>query len=152
MNPKKESQPATESTLRRFIRQMPGSSSGGRSCFALRGNGVGLISAFAAREVFVSALALMYNIDDGGNANVNKSLISAMKEATFPDGARIFTTASVVGILIFFMIALQCTSTVGILRRETGSWTPALLQLVLSNMVAYGLAVGAVNLLKAFGL
>jgi ferrous iron transport protein B len=58
----------------------------------------------------------------------------------------------VVGILIFFMIALQCTSTVGVLRREMGSWTPALLQLVLSNLAAYGLAVAAVNVLKAFGL
>ncbi|MEK6629010.1 MAG: ferrous iron transporter B, partial [Bdellovibrionota bacterium] len=63
----------------------------------------------------------------------------------------IFTTASVVGILIFFMIALQCTSTVGILKREMGSWKPALLQLFLSNLVAYGLAVTVVSILKSFG-
>ena len=114
--------------------------------------GFGLISAFAAREVFVSSLALMFNIDDGDETAMNQSITTAMKEASFPDGTRIFTTATVTGILIFFMIALQCTSTVGILRRETGSWTPALMQLVLSNFAAYALAVGAVNLLRAFGL
>ena len=74
-----------------------------------------------------------------------------MKTAIFADGILIFTTASVVGILIFFMIALQCTSTVGILRREMGSWKPALLQLVFSNLAAYGLAVTVVSILKSFG-
>jgi len=57
MNPKKESQPATESTLRRFIRQMPGSSSGGRSCFALRGKEVGLIWGFAGAAAGLGAVA-----------------------------------------------------------------------------------------------
>ena len=112
--------------------------------------GFGLISAFAAREVFVSSLALMFNIEGTDDAQT-QSLISAMKTASFPDGTPIFTTASVVGILIFFMIALQCTSTVGILRRETGSWKPALIQLFFSNFIAYGLAVSVVYILKNFG-
>ncbi|MBC7741929.1 MAG: ferrous iron transporter B [Bdellovibrionaceae bacterium] len=113
--------------------------------------GFGLISAFAAREVFVSALALVFNIE-GENEVQTKGLQTAMREATFPDGTKIFTVATVVGILIFFMIALQCISTVGILKREAGSWTPALLQLILSNIFAYGLAVVVVNVLKSFGL
>lgn len=112
--------------------------------------GFGLISAFAAREVFVSSLALMFNVQDTDEAQI-QSLTNAMKTATFADGTLIFTTASVVGILIFFMIALQCTSTVGILRREMGSWKPALLQLVFSNLAAYGLAVTVVSILKSFG-
>ena len=113
--------------------------------------GFGLISAFAAREAFVSALALVFSVEGSDGEAQTKSLISAMKVASFPDGTRIFTTASVVGVLIFFMIALQCTSTVGILKRETGSWTPALMQLFLSNLAAYGLAVSVVSVLKSLG-
>ncbi|AGH95325.1 ferrous iron transporter B [Pseudobdellovibrio exovorus] len=114
--------------------------------------GFGLISAFAAREVFVSALALTFNISDENEDSQTQSLMTAMKEATFPDGTPIFTTASVVGILIFFMIALQCVTTVGVLKREMGSWKPALLQLFFSNLVAYCLAVTVVFVLHQFGL
>ncbi|MBC7419764.1 MAG: ferrous iron transporter B [Bdellovibrio sp.] len=113
--------------------------------------GFGLISAFAAREVFVSSLALVFNIEAKDEAQT-KGLLNAMREATFADGSKVFTVASVTGILIFFMIALQCISTVSILKRETGSWRPAILQLVISNLVAYSLAALVVNALKAFGL
>ena len=108
------------------------------------------ISAFAAREVFVSSLALMFNVEASDEAQT-EGLITAMRNATFPDGMPIFTTASVVGILLFFMIALQCTSTVGILKREMGSWPPVLMQLVFSNLIAYGLAVSVVSVLKNLG-
>lgn len=112
--------------------------------------GFGLISAFAAREVFVSSLALVFNVEGSEDAQTD-GLIKAMREATFADGSKIFTTASVVGIFIFFIIALQCISTFGVLKREAGSWKPAVLQLVLSNVFAYGLAALAVNVLKSFG-
>lgn len=112
--------------------------------------GFALISAFAAREVFVSSLALMFNIE-GSDGAQTQSLIKAMKAASFPDGSPIFTTASVVGIFIFFMIALQCTSTVAILKREMGSWKPVLMQLFFSNIIAYGLAVSVVLILKNLG-
>ncbi len=113
--------------------------------------GFGLISAFAAREVFVSAMALAFNIQGEDEAQT-EGLLSAMREATFADGTPIFTTATSVGLLIFFMIALQCISTVAIVKKETGSWKVALTQLVASNMIAYGLAVIVVHSLKAFGL
>lgn len=111
--------------------------------------GFGLISAFAAREVFVSALAIVFNVEGSDEAQT-QGLIKAMREATFSDGTKIFTTASVVGIFIFFMIALQCISTVGILKREAGSWTPAIAQLVVSNILAYTIAVAAVQTIKIF--
>lgn len=112
--------------------------------------GFGLISAFAAREVFVSTLALVFNVE-GDEEQQTQGLLSAMREAHFSDGSKIFTTASVVGILIFFMIALQCISTVGMIKKETGSWKIAFFQLVISNGVAYALAFVAVNTLKFFG-
>jgi ferrous iron transport protein B len=113
--------------------------------------GFGLISAFAAREVFVSAMALTFNIESNEEEAQTEGLLEAMSKASFPDGTPIFTTATVVGLFLFFMIALQCTSTVGILRREMGSWKPALLQLFLSNFVAYNVAVVAVNFLRFLG-
>jgi ferrous iron transport protein B len=113
--------------------------------------GFGLISAFAAREVFVSAMALVFNIDTDDQTAQSEGLITAMNKASFPDGTPIFTTATVVGIFLFFMIALQCTSTVGVLKREMGSWKPALLQLFFSNLVAYNIAVVAVNFLQFLG-
>jgi ferrous iron transport protein B len=113
--------------------------------------GFGLISAFAAREVFVSAMALVFNIDTDDETAQSQGLIAAMNKASFPDGTPIFTTATVVGIFLFFMIALQCTSTVGVLKREMGSWKPALLQLFFSNLVAYNVAIVAVNFLRFLG-
>ena len=96
-------------------------------------------------------MALMLNITDEDEEAQSQGLIGAMKNARFEDGSPIFTLASVVGILVFFMIALQCTSTVGILKREMGSWKPALMQLFFSNLVAYCLAVTVVLTLKQFG-
>jgi ferrous iron transport protein B len=114
--------------------------------------GFGLIASFAAREVFVSALVLMFNVEgDDEDAQVG-GLLKVMKRATFADGNPIFTLASTVGILLFFMIALQCISTVGVMKREMGSWKPALMQLVFSNLVAYCLAVVVVSVLKFLGM
>lgn len=113
--------------------------------------GFSLISAFAAREVFVSALAIVFNIESDDEVAQSEGLMTAMSKASFPDGTPIFTTATVVGIFIFFMIALQCTATVGILKKEMGSWKPALLQLFLSNLVAYSLAIVVVKTLTFLG-
>lgn len=118
--------------------------------------GFGIISAFAAREVFVSAVALVFNIDGDDEDQKAQGLLSQMKEATFQSGPhqgeKIFTVASSVGILIFFMIALQCLSTYAILKKESGGHKLALLQLFVSNLLAYGLAVAAVQGLRFLGV
>lgn len=113
--------------------------------------GFSLISAFAAREVFISSLALMLSSSAEVSDQQNEGLLVKMKQAAFSDGTPVFTTASVVGLFIFFMIALQCMSTVGVLKKEMGLWRPAVLQLLLSNLAAYTLAAVAVNILKFFG-
>jgi ferrous iron transport protein B len=114
--------------------------------------GVGLISAFAAREVFVSTLAVVFHITEENEDSLQASLLQQMRQATFPDGTAIFTVASVVGLILFFMIALQCVATVGVARREFGSWKWALTQLVVFNLVAYILAVVAVQGLRLVGI
>jgi ferrous iron transport protein B len=113
--------------------------------------GVGLLSAFAAREVFVSSMAVMFNITGEEDA-VASGMLAEMQRASFEDGQKIFTVASVVGLLVFFMIALQCMSTVGVQLRENKSWGFAIWQLVIFNVVAYVLAVICVQGLRAFGV
>lgn len=114
--------------------------------------GVGLISAFAAREVFVSSLAIVFNVANEDEDSQTQGLMKSMNEATFADGQKIFTTASVLGLILFFMIALQCMSTVAVAVRESGSWKYALTQLVVFNLVAYILAVVLVHGLRAVGV
>jgi ferrous iron transport protein B len=114
--------------------------------------GVGLISAFAAREVFVSSLAVTFNITDENPESAQTSLLTQMGTAVNSQGEKIFTVASVAALLIFFMIALQCMSTVAVSAREMGSYKFALAQLVVFNLVAYALAVAVFQGLKAVGL
>ena len=109
--------------------------------------GVGLMSAFAAREVFVSSMAIMFNVTSDGEDQTN-GLIKAMEEAKFSDGTPIFTLGSVLGLIVFFMIALQCMSTVAMSAKENGSWKFPILQLVTFNLVAYVLAVTIVKIFQ----
>lgn len=108
--------------------------------------GVGLISAFAAREVFVSTLAVVMSLGDVEEDSLQDALLSKMSAATRADGSLLFTPASVVALVVFFMIALQCMSTVGVAAREMGSYVKASVQLVALNLGAYVLAVAIFQL------
>ncbi len=114
--------------------------------------GVGLISAFAAREVFVSAIALSLRISDYGD-DLQDSLASSMREAKIAGTVRpLFTTSSTVGLIVFFMIAMQCVSTLAVSRKETGSWKIPLIQQGVYSIAAYAAALGVVYFLRALGL
>ena len=115
--------------------------------------GVGIIASFAAREVFVSTLASVFNLTEEDDDKLQDSLLTKMKTARFikEDGSQgelIFTMASSVALLIFFMIALQCMATVGIAKNEFGGWKMALTQLFAFNIIAYVLAVLAYQVLS----
>lgn len=114
--------------------------------------GVGLMSAFAAREVFVSSLAVMFNSANEDEALQEQGLLAIMRSATNSNGQQIFTVASVAGLLVFFVIALQCMSTVAVQARESGSMRFALAQLLIFNVVAYVFAVAIVQGLRAIGI
>ncbi|MCX7978201.1 MAG: ferrous iron transporter B, partial [Bdellovibrionaceae bacterium] len=114
--------------------------------------GVGLLSAFAAREVFVSTIAVVFSITDENEETQSEKLLEAMGSATNANGAPLFTTSSVIGLIIFFMIALQCMSTFAVARREMGSWNFAFLQLVAFNLLAWILATAVVQGLRALGV
>jgi ferrous iron transport protein B len=117
--------------------------------------GVAMICGFAAREVFVSALALMYRIDGtGGKDNgLADRLLARMGEVRFEDtGRKVFTVSSVLGVILFFMIALQCFSTVAVAKAESGGWKLAAAQLALYTGTAYALTVALVQGLRALGV
>ena len=115
--------------------------------------GVALSMGFAAREVFVASLALMYRIEDEDEETLNARLLKKMDEATFAGSdQKIFTVSSCIGILFFFIIALQCFPTVVTARAEVGSWKLPLIQLATFTGGAYVGAVILVQALRAIGV
>ncbi len=117
--------------------------------------GVSLLTAFAAREVFVSNLAIMLRADEEGDGEINsirQGLIVKMSQARNAQGQPLFTLSSVLGLIVFFMLALQCTSTVAMAARESGSWSFAIGQLLAMNLLAYGVSVACVQGLRALGV
>lgn len=113
--------------------------------------GVSLISTFAAREVFVSSLALMFKVTD--EEHLQSSILSAMKNAKNEEtGQKLFTTATIIGLIVFFIFALQCLSTVAVSKKETGSWRIPILQVVIFTSLAYFLAFITVNGLRLLGV
>ncbi len=114
--------------------------------------GVSLIAAFAAREVFVSSLALIFKVTDDNSENFQNSMIKAMRQAEIDNtGQKLFTTSTIIGLVVFFIFALQCLSTVAVSRKETGSWRIPLLQIIIFTSTAYILTFITVNGLRALG-
>jgi len=114
--------------------------------------GVSLISAFAAREVFVSSLALIFKVTDN-DEDLSASLLNSMQNAVVAESnQKLFTPATIVGLIVFFIFALQCLSTVAIARKETGGWRIPILQLVLFSTIAYAAALVTVNGLRFLGI
>jgi len=93
---------------------------------------------------------LIFKVTDEEEGN---SLLNSMKEATIGDsGQKLFTPATVTGLIIFFVFALQCLSTVAVSRKETGSWRIPVLQVVLFTLIAYLAILITVNGLRAIGV
>jgi ferrous iron transport protein B len=113
--------------------------------------GVSLIASFAAREVFVSSMALIFKVTD--DENIQNTLLSAMRNATIEStGEPLFTVATSIGLILFFIIALQCISTLAVSRKETGSWRIPMLQLFIFTLTAYLFTFVVVNGLRLFGV
>jgi ferrous iron transport protein B len=115
--------------------------------------GVGLIAAFAAREVFVSTMAIVFHVADENDEQAQEAgLLDNMSSATFAgSGQPVFTTSSIIGLMVFFFFSLQCLSTVAVVRAETASWKIAGLQLLFYTGLGYLLSVAVVQGLRAFG-
>ena len=104
--------------------------------------GVGILSSFAAREVIVSTLAIVYGVGDVTDENP-RSLHDALRSAKRSDGSPVFGLATCISLLVFYVLAMQCLPTQVIVRRETGSWRWPLFQLAYMTVLAYTAALVA---------
>jgi ferrous iron transport protein B len=95
---------------------------------------VGVMTSFAAREVFVSTLAVLTAGDDDFE---NEGVIDKIERAKRDDGTPLFTIPTSASLLVFFVLAMQCLPTIAVTRRETGSWNWALLQLGYMTVLAW---------------
>ena len=95
--------------------------------------GVGIIGAFAAREVFVSTLGIVFGIGD----QEGTTLRTALQSATHSDGSQLMTPLAGVSLMVFFLFACQCMSTIAVVRRESGSWRWPLIMFAYMSVLAY---------------
>ncbi len=107
--------------------------------------GIALISSFAAREVFVGTLATIYSVGNNDEETIKKRMKSEVNPKT---GQPIFTLATGISLLLFYAFAMQCMSTLAIVKRETNSWRWPLWQLSSMTVVAYIVALVAFQILK----
>jgi ferrous iron transport protein B len=98
--------------------------------------GVALIASFAAREVLVSTLSIIYNVGKDSNEE-SESLMQAVRDAKKDDGSPAWTPLTALTLMVFFVLAMQCMSTVAVVRRETNSWTWALFMVFYMTGLAY---------------
>ena len=97
--------------------------------------GISLITSFAAREVFVGSLATIYAVQDDGDEQ--SLLIDRMRNEVKADGSPVFTLASGVSLMVFYVFAMQCMATMAVVKRETNSWRWPIIQLVFMGLLAY---------------
>lgn len=100
--------------------------------------GVGLIGSFAAREVFVSTMSIIFNMEEDSE---DETLREGFASATWPDGRPLFTPLVCVSVMVFFVFAMQCIATVGVVVRETNGWKWPLFQLFYMTVLAYVMAL-----------
>jgi ferrous iron transport protein B len=111
--------------------------------------GIAILGSFSAREVFVSTLGLVYGIEADDADNV--PLRAALKDAREPDGRRRYTPLSALALMVFFVYACQCMSTLAVVRRETRSWRWPALMFVSMTALAYVMAVLVFQVGRALG-
>jgi len=98
--------------------------------------GIALITSFAAREVFVGTMATLYSVGDDDKRG-SLLLKEKMKEAVRPDGKPVFNLATGLSLMIFYVFAMQCMSTLAVVKRETRGWKWPIIQLLYMTGLAY---------------
>ncbi|MFN5253016.1 MAG: ferrous iron transport protein B, partial [Chitinophagaceae bacterium] len=98
--------------------------------------GIALITSFAAREVFVGTMATLYSVEEDDNTSLREKLNAAV----WPDGRKVYTLAAALSLMIFYVLAMQCMSTLAIVKRETGTWKWPVVQFFMMTGLAYVLS------------
>jgi ferrous iron transport protein B len=102
--------------------------------------GIGIISSFAAREVFVSTMSTVYNVGSSDEEASKKQLAATLKQQKHSNGTPVYTALLGVTLMVFYVFAMQCASTVAVVRRETNTWKWPLFQWAYMGILAWGLA------------
>jgi ferrous iron transport protein B len=102
--------------------------------------GIGIVTSFAAREVFVSTLSIVYNAGTGDEGDSSASLARVMQSERREDGRPMYTPLTGLTLMVFYVFAMQCVSTVAVVRRETNSWKWPVFQTVYMTSLAWLLA------------
>ena len=99
--------------------------------------GIGIVASFAAREVFVSTMSTVYNVGNDESDSSTSSLAQTLREQKRPDGTPVYTTLVAVSLMVFYVFAMQCVSTVAVVRRETNSWKWPFIQWLYMGALAW---------------
>ena len=98
--------------------------------------GIAIITSFAAREVFVGTMATLYSVEEDNNS----SLRAKLRASVWPDGKPVYSLAAALSLMVFYVLAMQCMSTLAIVKRETGSWKWPTIQFFMMTGLAYVLS------------
>jgi ferrous iron transport protein B len=100
--------------------------------------GAAVLTSFAAREVFVSSMAIVHHVELADDEDVARATLrETLQAASWPDGRPMFTSASIISLLLFYIYALQCLPTSAVVARETGSWKWAVAQFFFMTSFAW---------------
>lgn len=97
--------------------------------------GISLLTSFAAREVFVGSMATIYSVHDDGDTNLG--LLEKMRNEKWSDGKPVYSTATGISLMVFYVYAMQCMATLAIVKRETKSWKWPIIQVLYMGALAY---------------
>ena len=109
--------------------------------------GIALITSFAAREVFVGTMATLYSVGDDPDEN-NSTLRQKMAMAERSDGSKVYDLATGLSLLVFYVLAMQCMSTLAVVKRETKSWKWPIIQFLYMTALAYIMSLVVYNIFK----
>lgn len=105
--------------------------------------GIALVTSFAAREVFVGTMATLYSVENDDENSLKDKMRAAVKQ----DGTPVYSLATAFSLLVFYVLAMQCMSTLAIVKRETGSWKWPAIQFFMMTGLAYVFSWGVYTLL-----
>ena len=106
--------------------------------------GIALITSFAAREVFVGTMATLYSVEEDDNSSLREKL----RASVWPDGKPVYSLATALSLMVFYVLAMQCMSTLAIVKRETGSWKWPTIQFFMMTGLAYVMSWGVYVIFK----
>jgi ferrous iron transport protein B len=95
--------------------------------------GIAIITSFAAREVFIGTISTIYAIE----SDKNELIVDRLRNAKREDGTPVYTKATIISLLLFYAFALQCMSTIAVMKRETGGWKWPIFQFIYMGVLAY---------------